>query len=200
MRKICLLLILLMTSTMMAQGKKMKGGILNQQAPEWKVDSWFNLPEGKETLTLADYKGKVIYLYFFQSWCPACLKFGFPTLKQLQDKYKDNKDVAFVAVQTVFEGHNTNTVETAKKIAKKFSLEIPFGQSGEKGKRSEIKKNYKAPGTPWTVIIGKNGEVKFNYFIIKPGEAEKLIDQELKAKVEENKKDEQKQVNNQQEK
>lgn len=174
---------MLFVSVTTAQNKKMSGGILNQAAPEWDVDSWFNLPEGKEKLSLADYKGKVVYLYFFQSWCPACLRSGFPTLKKLQDKYKGNKDVAFVAVQTVFEGHKTNTIETAKKIAKKFSLEIPFGQSGEKGKRSMIKKNYKAPGTPWSIIIGKDGKVKFNYFIIKPEEAKKIIDSELTKKT-----------------
>ncbi|MGB6220760.1 MAG: hypothetical protein WBG04_06995, partial [Haloferula sp.] len=62
---------------------------------------------------------------------------------------------------------------------KKFKLKMPIGQSGEKGKRSAIKKNYKAPGTPWSIIIGKDGKVKFNDFLIEPKEARKIIDAEL---------------------
>ncbi|MGB6220135.1 peroxiredoxin family protein, partial [Haloferula sp.] len=158
MKNICVLLLMLFSSAIV-QGQQPRGGILNQQAPEWEVDKWLNLPEGKDTLTLADYKGKVVFLCFFQSWCPACIGKGLPDLKDLQTKYKNNEDVALVAVQTVFEGHDTNTMEAAEKIAKKFKLKMPIGQSGEKGKRSAIKKNYKAPGTPWSIIIGKDGKV-----------------------------------------
>ena len=159
-----------------------KYGILGQKAPQWSIKKWHNLPNDKTSLEIDDYKNKVLYLYFFQSWCPACLHKGFPTIKSLHDKYKDNKDVAFIAVQTVFEGHDTNTIESAKKLAEKFSLDIPFGQSGEKGSRSKIKKDYKAPGTPWTVIIGKDGTVKFNYFVIDTEKAVKIIDLELAKK------------------
>lgn len=53
-------------------------GILGQRAPEWDVRQWFNLPDGKDTVDLGDYKGKVVYLYCFQSWCPGCHSSGFP--------------------------------------------------------------------------------------------------------------------------
>ena len=43
-------------------------GILNQKAPPLGVSEWFFLPEGKTTFDIADVKGKVVYLYCFQSW------------------------------------------------------------------------------------------------------------------------------------
>lgn len=43
-------------------------GILNQPAPEWGVAQWFHLPEDKTRLDIGDFKGKVVYLYCFQSW------------------------------------------------------------------------------------------------------------------------------------
>ncbi len=43
-------------------------GILDRQAPGWGVSKWFHLPEGKTLLDIADFKGKVVYLYCFQSW------------------------------------------------------------------------------------------------------------------------------------
>ena len=55
-------------------------GIEGQQAPEWGVAQWFNLPQDKPSLTLRDVANEIVYLYCFQSWCPGCLKHGFPTL------------------------------------------------------------------------------------------------------------------------
>ena len=36
-------------------------GILYQPAPSWGVSEWFQLPAGKATLDVDDFKGKVIY-------------------------------------------------------------------------------------------------------------------------------------------
>jgi len=44
-------------------------GILGQQAPELELNSWID-GNGKpmDPIKLRDYRGKVIYLYFFQDW------------------------------------------------------------------------------------------------------------------------------------
>ncbi|NIR52253.1 hypothetical protein GWO43_27040 [candidate division KSB1 bacterium] len=63
-------------------------GILKQEAPSWEVEKWFNLPEKKGRLDVTDFKGRVVYLYCFQSWCPGCHKYGFPTLKQVIKKVR----------------------------------------------------------------------------------------------------------------
>ncbi len=44
-------------------------GILGQEAPEPELDTWIN-GNGKpmDPVKLTDYRGKVIYLYFFQDW------------------------------------------------------------------------------------------------------------------------------------
>ena len=83
----------LLSVAALASAKAQRGtpGIFGQAAPVWDADQWFNLPEGVSSLNPADYKGKVIYLYCFQSWCPGCHKHGFPTLKGLSTKFKDEK-------------------------------------------------------------------------------------------------------------
>ena len=43
-------------------------GIASQVAPELGVTQWFNLPEGAETIELADYRGKVVYIFCWQKW------------------------------------------------------------------------------------------------------------------------------------
>ena len=44
-------------------------GILARQAPELELNTWID-GNGKpmDPVTLSDYRGKVIYLYFFQDW------------------------------------------------------------------------------------------------------------------------------------
>jgi len=152
-------------------------GIAGKEAPAWNVTQWHQLPAGSETLEVTDFKGKVLYLYCFQSWCPGCHKSGFPTLKAVAEHFKDNDKVGFVTIQTVFEGAKANTFERGKQIVSdKFKLTIPFGQSGGKT-RSPLMKAYRTGGTPWTIIIDPAGKVVFNDFHIKPKEAIRKIEE-----------------------
>lgn len=156
-------------------GEKPVRGIVGQRAPEWDVAQWHQLPEGKEDLDIADYRGKVLYLYFFQSWCPGCHSRGFPTLKKLHDKYKDDPNVAFVVIQSTFEGHRINTAEKLAPTARKYDLSIPFGQSAGKG-TPPIMRKYRSGGTPWVVLIDKAGQVQFNGFGVEPEKAVAAIE------------------------
>ncbi|MDG2422431.1 MAG: redoxin family protein [Phycisphaerales bacterium] len=161
-----------LTTEVLAQSR----GIGGRPAPAWQVDEWFNLPEGSQDLDVSDLQGKVIYLYGFQSWCPGCHSRGFPTLKALIEKYKGNDKVAFVAVQTVFEGYTTNTPAKAKSTGERYELDIPIGHSGRPGKPSRLMRSYRTGGTPWTIIIDRNGIVRYNDFHISPAQGKEVID------------------------
>lgn len=166
---------LLLTSDLKGQEKRVRG-ISGQQAPAWDVSDWHQLPNDMESLNVNDFEDQVTYLYFFQSWCPGCHKSGFPTLKHLTEKYADDPKVEFVAIQTTFEGYHTNTVEKLREMADRYELEIPFGQSAGQRGTPEIMQNYRSGGTPWVVIIDKQGVVRFNDFHIARDAAEQLID------------------------
>lgn len=62
----------------------------------------------------------------FQDWCPDCQSRGFPTLKKLTKAFGKNDSVKFLAVQTVFEGHDFNTEDKLRKNQLKFGLKIPM--------------------------------------------------------------------------
>jgi thiol-disulfide isomerase/thioredoxin len=168
---------LLLALTPALHAQKKERGILGQSAPAWEVTQWLNLPAKRETLDIADFKGKVIYLYNFQSWCPGCHSSGFPTLKKIIARYGDDPKVAIVAVQTTFEGFASNGFDDAKRVAERYDLKIPVGQSGTEEKRSAIMKNYRTGGTPWTIIIGPDGVVRYNDFHITTEKGGALIDQ-----------------------
>ena len=146
--------------------RKPKRGIVGQQAPKWETSKWIGLPTGKTSFDISDVKGKVTYLYFFQSWCPGCHQRGFPTLKALEEKFRDKKDVQFVAIQTTFEGHRTNTPDKLEVMSKRYNLKIPFGQSKGTSGTPKIMREYRTGGTPWVIVIDKQGKVVFNDYHI----------------------------------
>ena len=164
-----------MTSPAAAQ-RRANLGIVGAKAPQWNLEQWINLPPGRETLDLSDLDGRVVYLLCFQSWCPGCHSHGFPTLVKLIDHYQGQDDVAFVAVQTVFEGYSTNTPKRAWETARSFKLSIPVAHDGSAGHRSTLMARYRTGGTPWTVVIDREGTVRFNDFRIGVDQARRLID------------------------
>ena len=59
-----------------------RGGFPNQvgsRAPN------FTIRDGAQTVSLAQYRGKILVLNFWASWCPPCLE-EFPSLEQLQQQ------------------------------------------------------------------------------------------------------------------
>lgn len=159
---------------------RQKPGVLGQPAPDLGVTTWFNLPQGQDSLDVTNFRGKVLYLFAFQSWCPGCHSRGFPTLAKLIDHFKNNDNVAFLAVQTVFEGFNTNTPPRAKETADRYHLAIPIGHSGSAQHPSTFMSRYRTGGTPWTVIIDRRGRVRYNDFHLKPEAGITLIEELLK--------------------
>lgn len=150
-------------------------GIVGQQAPDWSICEWKQLPVGITTLNVDDFRGKILYLYFFQSWCPGCHSSGFPTLQKFQQQFANDDDVAFVAVQTTFEGHAQNGGDKLLPTAERYGLRIPFGQSEGSSGTPEIMYKYRTGGTPWVVLIDKQGRVVFNDFHIDPAGAIEAI-------------------------
>ncbi len=167
--------IALLASPALAQGRL--PGIAGRAAPSWSVTDWINLPAGTGTLDIDDLEGKVVFVLGFQSWCPGCHSRGFPTLKQLIKEYKTADDVSFVAVQTVFEGFSTNTAQRAWATAREYKLDIPIGHDGTAGRPSILMQRYRTGGTPWVIIVDKQGIVRFNDFHIPLNRARALIDE-----------------------
>lgn len=148
------------------------------KAPEFKVESWIDTNGNKtQPIKLTDCKGKFKVVYCFQSWCPGCHSKGLPDLKKMVEALQDNKNVVFLAIQTVFEGHHENTFEKIIETQKQYGLKIPFGHdAGDDGVSiSNVMKNYQTGGTPWFLFIDKHDNVVFSDFHLNPDTAIEVL-------------------------
>ena len=145
--------------------------------------NWEN-KDGKKipSIEIKKLRGKVIYMHFFQSWCPGCLSKGLPAISQLSKKYNKNEKVKFFAIQTVFEGFQINTKSKLKRIREKFDLDFPMAQDDGDGKGSLVMKTFKTRGTPWLIIIDQLGKVVVSEFHIPPTKSKLIIDKLLLTK------------------
>jgi len=158
------------------KNKEAQYGIEGQRAPELSDEIYWVDGSGKERepISLADYKGKFKVIYGFQAWCPGCHSQGLPSLQKMVKALDGNDNVAFFAIQTVFEGTHANTRERMLEIQKQYSLHIPFGHDvGNEMTRnvSSVMYNYRTGGTPWFIFIDQNDTVVFNDFHLDPQKA-----------------------------
>lgn len=137
------------------------------KAPEFEVLHWVD-ENGNRTgqVKLSDFKGKFKVVYCFQHWCPGCHNGGVPSLQKMVEALGRNDRIAFIAIQTVFEGHDANTYANMLDMQRKYKLRMPFGHdAGYDGRsRSNFMDNYRTGGTPWFVIIDPGDWIVFSGF------------------------------------
>ncbi len=115
-----------------------------------------------------------MYLKFFQEWCPACHSIGFPNLQKLTKEFADSDNIVDAVIQTTFEGHSYNTVESLRKNQLRYQLDLPFGHdagnvnlpSANSAHYPSIMLSYRTGGTPWVTVIDPEGVVVFDGFHI----------------------------------
>lgn len=84
--------------------------------------------------------------------------------------------MAIAAVQTVFEGFQSNTQDDVRKLQLRYELPVVMGHDAgdSNGDRHPLTMlRYRSGGTPWLVLVDPEGTVVFNDFHVN---AEKLIE------------------------
>lgn len=134
----------------------------------------FKFPDvnGKE-VKLSDFKGKVVYIDVWVTWCGPCIK-EIPDLKKLEAEYH-NKDVDFLSV-------SVDKQDDYKKW-EAFLIKEKLGgvQLFAGDKKEEIVKPYDISGIPRFILIGKDGKIIYTN-APRPGSSEikLLLDAALK--------------------
>ncbi len=107
---------------------------------------------------LADYKGKVIFLNFWATWCPPC-RAEMPEIQKLYEEYnaKENSDVVILGIAAPLYGREKN-LEGIKSFLEEngYSYPVLMDETGE------FFTQYGITSFPTTFMITKEGKV-FGY-------------------------------------
>jgi cytochrome c biogenesis protein CcmG/thiol:disulfide interchange protein DsbE len=96
---------------------------------------------------LAQYRGKVVYLDFWASWCKPC-RHSFPWMNAMQQKY--GADGLVIVAVNVDEQHAD---------AEKFLKETPAGFTVIYDPAGKLAEQYGIYGMPSSFVIGRDGQV-----------------------------------------
>ncbi|MBW7956667.1 MAG: TlpA family protein disulfide reductase [Deltaproteobacteria bacterium] len=101
-----------------------------------------------KTHKLSDYKGKVIFLNFWATWCKPCEE-EMPSMQALSDNLSSFPFV-IVAVSV-----DNDSPENVGKFVEKHGLTFPVLHD----RKGKVKETYKTTGVPETFIIDQNGVI-----------------------------------------
>ncbi len=116
-------------------------------------------------VSLADLKGQVVMINFWASWCGPCRK-EFPALDQIYAKYKP-MGFALVAIN----------VESEKADAEKFLATTPASFPILFDPDNKVSGSYGVSAMPTTVLVDRQGRVRWLHRAYKPGDEAKYIEQ-----------------------
>jgi len=158
---ICTVLLCIISPTVAQQRKAVEGtanGIqIGQKLPDsiWQHSfAFINDPSGKTNISLQEYKGKLIILDFWASWCGSCLA-KFTALDSLQAKFKDK--LVILLVSSV---NTKDKLERMQKVLRGKAAETKPTQMGSIINDKMLMALFPHQYLPHYVWIGAKGEVK----------------------------------------
>ena len=130
-------------------------GVMDSPAPDFTLKS-----NSGKNLKLSEHRGEVVLINFWASWCGPCRQ-EMPLLSELHDKYKS---LGFTVLGVNVEQDSSD----AKKLLKNMPVSFPVLFDND----STVSKQYDVVAMPSTVLVDRNGKMRFLHKGYKPGEEE----------------------------
>lgn len=132
-----------------------KLAICSLMASLYALPSWaepmkpFSLPsiEGGKTINSANYKGKVMIVDFWASWCAPC-KASFAAYNELLEKY-GSKGLVIIGIN----------IDNEPEKAKEFLADNPASFIIARDPDKKVAGAYNLPTMPTAYIIGRSGDI-----------------------------------------
>lgn len=126
-------------------------------------------PEGKD-INLASYRGKVVLLNFWGTWCKPCLK-ELPEFDRLYRRYRKH-GMVLIAIATDTEPEKVVEFASERKLAARLAL------GGE-----PLAEQYASTSFPFSLVIDDKGQIRGSYRGYRP-ECTGKLEQDLRTALE----------------
>ena len=126
----------------------------------------FSLPgiTQSDAVKLSDYKGRVVYLDFWATWCPPCRK-SFPWMDEMQQRYKQ-QGLSVVAI----------SVDRKRDLIEKFIKEMEPAFTVAQDDQGIVAKAYQLKGMPTSYLIDRDGHIVRTHMGFRTKDRDKLED------------------------
>jgi peroxiredoxin len=118
--------------------------------------------DSNKTISLASYRGKVVYVDFWASWCTPC-KQSFPWMNEIQQRYR-HRGLEIIAIN--LDSEKSDADNFLKKVRTDFT--IAYDPSGK------IAEKYHVQVMPSSYLISKNGDVVHLHRGFKAGDRQNM--------------------------
>ena len=135
-------------------------GLTGQPAPDFALKS-----STGENMRLSEYRGDVVMINFWATWCGPCRQ-EMPLLDELYDRYER---VGFNLLGVNIDDDSSRAMDMVRELG--VSFPVLFDN------RKEVSKMYDVDAMPVTVLVDREGNVRFVHQGYKPGYEEKYLDQ-----------------------
>ena len=107
---------------------------------------------GKKPIDLSKYKGNIVVMVFWATWCEPCMQ-EFPKVKKLYSNFK-NKDVQFIGISL------DDDVEDLRGFAKQEEIEWPQVFDGKRWK-GMLPTLYHVQAIPTIFVLDRENKVRY---------------------------------------
>ncbi|MGR6502502.1 TlpA disulfide reductase family protein [Shewanella sp. Koi 1] len=100
-----------------------------------------------QSVSLTEFKGKVVYVDFWASWCGPCRK-SFPWMNAMAQKYRE-QGLAVVAIN----------LDTDKALADEFLQQVPATFTVRFNPEGDVARSFDLLGMPSSFMFNRQGEL-----------------------------------------
>jgi len=144
---------LVLATLLLARGAASAADV-GQRAPEFSAPAL----DGSKSLSLAAYRGKVVYLDFWASWCPPCLT-SLPLLEKLRKEFPSDQ-FQILAVN----------VDQDPEKARKFLERTQVGYPSATDPKGRIPGSFGIETMPTSFLIDRNGVIRYVHHGFRKGD------------------------------
>jgi peroxiredoxin len=131
---------------------------VGDQAPSFAAPSLV----GSEKLSLSQYKGKIVYLDFWASWCPPCLK-SLPLLEELRVEFA-GKNIQFLAIN----------LDRDLDKARAFLASHPVNYPSASDPEGRLPETFEVKTMPTSFLIDARGVIRYIHEGFRDGDIEEI--------------------------